>query len=719
MFLPDKLLEKAFYWGPLFVGVISLVAGVVFVQFSYEAPSSFVGKQIAGTYQKSGKDTLAPHNNVANLPTPASERNRRPENITIVEPTKKTLPAEAEDKAGLDDSQRLTRLHKDKLERLAEKELAEKELALAEQRAVQQMVAAHKTANLKAELEKSAVSAGSFAGDIGASSLLSAMAVTDLSAVSYKTHFQNQQIEKFSELAGDFSVIAFAGARFLDDGPLRILGDYNGYQLGKAGNELVAGLGNFTERQNIPLIAHKISLIGARSTLAFAGASLGVRSGAAITSDYLEEWSGEIGAVPLFILTGLANSLEGATAIKRQYEIYKIGGLLSERAVATSYKGLSRAIEKSETLIVPAAVQTALPGALRNKASSAGSCADRFYTALGQIYTTKITFLRDAAKPVSAMDSGMPGRWYFGMGRASLRSKALRRCARWKTYNSGRRKCLKWKRIAKPDIVQADPTNDQSEKEFYAFANELVRGKGRHPFVKARSPSQWVISRIATDLNMYSKQEPHPAICTGALGMMSYFDGNLARVKKHMAEVAEMALRSEQIIRVKGFRLNEALERFQRQRTIGKQLNERAAIAKGMAANETFTSDDQADVNGEMAEFEEVGAVSNLAVKVAAVDLPKTLLDFGHTVYGAGAGEELALLNDDLTRIKFVRQLYDKNRTVYSAAVNKAVYEFLHALEASMYIRRTDRIYQTLSERLFGSIEAIRSAHKAQCICAD
>lgn len=737
MFLPDKLLEKALYWGPLFVGVVSLVAGAVLIQVSYDTPSS-LNKQIA-------QHSLKPHDDAsrnqrsAELPAPVEQSNienkvpDKPEaNVTELqaEMVRKRPEMNKDAQRALKQEQRMARAR-------AERALAEKELALAEKRALEEKrgieeksslaakrdmaskkalaekAAALELSNKLAALEKSAEAAGAFAGDFGASSLVSAMAVTDYSALSFKKHAQTRQAEELSELAGKLSVRTYDGIRLLDGNPLRILVDYHGDEFGRAGKNFAAGLNYFSGRQSIPLIAHGSELIGGPASLAFAGSRIGDNSGQVIAANYLQEWSGEVGSASLFILTGLANSADSASALKRQYEIYQIGGKLAAPAVTASFKGLSRAIENSETLVVAAAVHTALPGVVGDGGAldKKGSCADRFYAALSNIYTSKIAFLGSSTKPISVMDNDLPGKWYFGSGRNSG-GKALRKCARWKTYYSGRRKCLKWERTPKSETIRSYPT-DKNEKEFYALANNLVSGKGRHSFVKPRSPSHWVINRIATDLKTYSKQEPHPAICTGALGMMSYFDGNLGKVRTHISEVAEMALRSEQIVRVKGFRLNEALDRFQRARDA-----EQPEAVSSEEGDETVSSISGEDESNQISISNDNKANGGLSVKVTVNDLSKTLYDFTDALYGSQASGEISTLDDDLSRLKFIRPLYVKYRAQYDDETNKAAYEFLHAVEASLYIRRTDRIYQKLSENLFGSIKAIRAAHKSQCKCS-
>ncbi|GJM01657.1 MAG: hypothetical protein DHS20C08_01580 [Rhodomicrobium sp.] len=409
----------------------------------------------------------------------------------------------------------------------------------------------------------------------------------------------------------------------------------------------------------------------------------------------------KLGAYPLFAMAGFANSLDGARFLKLKRDMGQLGQVIAVRGAHDGEIGLARfgqlvtsfiaeeqklqSLTEAETLGQVAGVKLAAAisplgatGRLKGVPSSAHNCPQRFYSSMKWIKSERIAYIKDVIKPISAADKSLPGRWLFPLGRV----KSAKVCQRYKYYHSGRRKCLKYSRAR---VVTGAAFLSKDEQSFFAAAGKYVRSRGRDPLVKPRSPSYWVVNRVSRDLKMYTSQPEHPAICTGVPRMIDYFEGNLKKVSAQVERIRQLSAQSENFIARRIDLLNQAL--LQSENDYGRADGEWSRIV----LSERLETRGQPPLT--------------IAIKLA------------ERLFGYATARELVSDKGAMATFKNIRTLFKSKRRFFSSEGAAAFTGLMGILEASHYVMTMNDKYQDLNLYLFGSLTSLKTAYGTHCNC--
>lgn len=727
--LPDKFIEKALYWGPLFVGVVSLVGGAVLVRvdldFKTRGNSWVIEDQVMvaktpgkrpepdATKLQSEKKT-ARDAGEAEAEAAAREKRRAEEQAREAARQRQALAQQkaeaARREAALARKRRDEATRREIEERQAALQRAEKARRMAEaQRAAQKReaaeaqrlaeLAARKAAEQRAALERKIV--------LGASERVGKRAGVEASfathAVARGLRMMGPMVRRSyagmlgKDLGGGApgrAVQMRQGAALAASGGVRLRAIAVAEGLGRQGILAYNGdfglkglIGNFNAR-----------MFGVRAAVVVPEAGNGLlraqEGGGRLQLAYL---SATVGASPLLTQAGLANSLEGAVFLKNKNRMWALGERLSQQQYSFGQAGfgmlasrvrpaLSRQKDVKEQDAVGAVARAEIAAAfgplgkpLSDDEAFAGmNCSERFYSVMQRVKAERVARIKDIIKPITSYDKSLPGKWMFAMGRARKRTV----CVRYKRYYSGRRKCIK--RAVRYSKPQGGAFLSEAEESYITAARKLVAARGRDPMVKPRSASYWVINRVATDLGRFTGQPLHPAICTGVPRMVDYFDGNLTKIKKHVAKVHEQAAAGEALLKARVLHLEGQL-----------------------------TSDEAAE------DFDDMRPriIWQGPVNVDESRPFITLIRITEAVFGFEAARLVELESGFIPALARVKKMFAGKRSRFPGGSAEAFGGTMALLEASYYIRRSDGLYEGLSTHLFGSLGELRRAYERHCGC--
>lgn len=671
MISPDKLLYKALYWGPLFVAVISLVAGAVLVRRDLDF------KLTAGSWVRAEPDVRVGDKSTSDEPLISSPQSPSP---------KEPHPA-------VDPDRRIAKMMKERL-------------------LLEQKRRGYGLAGLSGRAFGEASLPSRMPGDV---------------AVGLITSFQQRiAAETLGQRSGVFaqtdSRIQASGIELAALRGLQLATLHQGREIGQGGTLAENGMAAqmaLTQSGRKTIISEEFGAALAAGGVPWARARLSSRAyGGDAGRDFVaRETASEFGGVPLLVRAGLANSLQQAGRMKVKAHLYELGSRLSLKAAAdgvTGYQMLGQAVTafatrelltanlfEAESLGSIAGQKLAVAlgplgavGRLNELPSSAQNCPQRFHAAVQWIRAKRVANINDIIKPISARDKSLPGRWLFPLGKVKMR----RQCLRYKVYYSGRRKCLKW---SKPQKVTGAAFLSEGEQRFVRAAATYVSSRGQDPKLKPRSPSYWVINRVARDLKIYTSQPAHPAICTGVPRMLDYFEGNLGKVRKQANEFAMLEQLTDGLIAERLAAFNDRLEAMNR---------------------ETFAAREEAgeiSATGSVTKVGRTGFQLRRALGAEEKNAALMALDFTEQLYGAAAilpkGAEAR--KDPLTAFRHIRSVISDEAGRLPPALLTQFRGLIGLLEAVYYVNRLNRHYQDLSIYLFGSLDGLRAAYEANCTC--
>jgi hypothetical protein len=662
MSLPDKLLEKAFYWGPLFVGIVSLIVGVIFARTvgNVEGEIPIAKLQLDGTNKSISQP---PSKLIAKTKTditaekPAQKEHLDNRSNDVQKDTKHALNSKAVKKPIDDDSVG------DAQKMISPKKPSEEQIVRV---TVPQLVSLHSAQiGAHAPLAMTGFKQSTFRSTrIGLEH-----SGAELAQWGQLSH---SGLTKSIERTGYVSVMA--GAETL------------GNTLGDRGHNFIQGLSVIKSRSIRPLVAYYSEKIGQNFITSYRGLDLSGNGGSKLQKSFLTSRAIQLGGVSAFASSGLNKTTNGSETLFKEFKISSLvssaGETLGQDISIKHLKGVNRAVVHAEqmkqvALALAIPEELALKGKNSNLAQSNLPCSKRFYEALQDLRSTKISAIRTVAKPLSKIDKTLPGRWIFSP--PSFRTQ--RACKKYKYKKSGRRKCVKWGKA-----VPKNTAYTLEEKDYILTAQKIISGRGRHPVIKPRSPSHWVINIVAQNLNSYSSQKPHPALCTGALGMVDYFEGNLKRFKKHMTSIATLNEQSKAHILNQVERLNASLKNQSALKTISAEIDSVTQNQKIIVS-----SYDPLTVNGQA---------------VAAL-------------FGEDVGLEILSRDKFIDQLKLTRSLIKSRKPHIHASTYAQFLRLATLLEATYYIQKTHDKYKVLEQKLFGSLRGIRIAHTSHCNCSN
>jgi hypothetical protein len=126
---------------------------------------------------------------------------------------------------------------------------------------------------------------------------------------------------------------------------------------------------------------------------------------------------------------------------------------------------------------------------------SAAACASRYHAALQRVRTGEVAGLLTAYEALGEADTALAGRWQFA-------------------------------------------ASGSDEGRVRASLDALVKGRGASPDYRSRGRLGWLVRRIAYDFARYTAQAEHPALCTGTMEMLAFYNDRLAPLHRRREEVA-------------------------------------------------------------------------------------------------------------------------------------------------------------------------------------
>lgn len=647
MSLPEKLLEKAFYWGPLFVGIVSLIVGVVFVR----AVTDVDGEIPLAKLQLNGSEI-----SVANI------HNKSPSKIAVKVKNPNSLQQEHSQKnkqLALSSTITKKNLKQDVATKDTQKTFVESKKREAQivRVTIPQLVSLH-----SAQIGANAPLAISGLRETTLRPLVIGFRHTG-SELAYWGNLSQFGLKKSVDRGGYISVMAQAEA------------------LGNRGQDFIEGLTTIKARAIRPLIVHYSEKIGQDFLASYDGLERSGENGSHIQTMFLSGQGEQLGALSANVTSGFSLTTTGSEKLFKEFKITQISQNLGEEISLKNLKGVNRAVVHAEQMKI---VTLALAGSgklsLNEKNTKLDksnlTCSSRFYAALQDLRSTKISSIRNVAKPISKIDKSLPGKWIFSPPAFKTRSI----CKKYKYRKSGKRRCVKWGKS-----VANNSSYTPEEKDYILAAQKFITGRGRHPMVKPRSPSHWVINIVAQNLNSYSSQKAHPALCTGALGMVDYFEGNLTRFKKHMTSISTLNEQSKTHILNQVSRLNASIKSRSSIATISAEID---SVTQNQKIH--ISSYDPLTVNGQA---------------VAAL-------------FGEDVGLEILSRDEFIDALKLTRTLITSRKPHIHASTYAQFMRLATILEASYYIQKSHDKYKMLEQKLFGSLRGIRTAHTSHCNCS-
>ena len=286
-------------------------------------------------------------------------------------------------------------------------------------------------------------------------------------------------------------------------------------------------------------------------------------------------------------------------------------------------------------------------------------CAGGYYGALQQIRANAELKISDKLKLAAKPDPALPQSWLFSP-KPERRSRRLRRSS--------------------PDITASSPTD--RERAVFTEAGKLVRA-GRDPALSTSVDLGWALGKVAGDLDGYLAQPANAAICTGAPGMIGYYEKRLEALPKHGERLTRLAADAKAVAREKA---EIALQ-------TARELPDGAATW---------------------------GSLTPVATKAM------TLGDEGLKGLTLSLAELAALPAEVLGKVKDAATPYEALAQVREAgfetegmpeAVRKAVRNALIALDAAARLEVVQQRHMEIQRAFEGRIRAIRDAHSAHCTC--
>jgi len=270
------------------------------------------------------------------------------------------------------------------------------------------------------------------------------------------------------------------------------------------------------------------------------------------------------------------------------------------------------------------------------------NCAQAYYGAITKVREANSDAMGAALKRARSRDRSRPGGWLFRPADENSATRKLNRMAR-----------------------------------------VFVRSRGIDPEMSSQRNYGWVSQKVATDLRGYLKQDAHPAICTGAIGFVGFFDG-----------------------RMKDF--------WQRAERFSKAANDARAIAVEKVAKAS-------DIVSATPQSSETSAEIVSSTNTAAPQKPQlqALISRLAALTDDGAlKDDVAQSPSPYATLKVMSAWLKKKKDPplakdQTAALRRA----LGAIEAAEYLGLVAGQYQDLRNTIEGSIVAIRDAHGAHCRC--
>jgi hypothetical protein len=315
-------------------------------------------------------------------------------------------------------------------------------------------------------------------------------------------------------------------------------------------------------------------------------------------------------------------------------------------------------------------------------------CAGNYYTALQEISKAGGSDLANLIRTMAKRDPAIPTTPLFRVPLGGDISGSASRCVRYEVQwdvigYRWRRICVRHAREPVNTRAIATPGISQEERRILLNAASILRSGGADPKLTPDGSFGWVSGKVAQDLRLYLVQDKHPALCTGAIQFTEYYSKRLSGLKKHISSVLEAGASA---------------------RSVAKR---RVDAVKREAAS--FTG----------------GHPGIGFLPLRAIGYPVSSTDDSIRGLILTLAPYAGLAKDDLDRIASAANEFEMLKAVREAMDGRALPDALAKtltpsfalIEAAYYLKLVERRYQQLKTGYIGSLEGIRAAHDAHCVC--
>ena len=309
-------------------------------------------------------------------------------------------------------------------------------------------------------------------------------------------------------------------------------------------------------------------------------------------------------------------------------------------------------------------------------------CAGAFHEEIVRLRESRIKRMKPVLEAGRTQDRARPGRWLFRPPVAVTRTRRV--CRRWvRVWDERRwrwrRRCARWSRVTR--TVKPGAGLSKADGKIFRFARRFVTARGSDPELSKKRHFGWVSHRVATDLRGYVKQDRHPAICTGAVALVGYFDKRMGDVRTRADKIADHARKARQL-----------------------------AIDKLEAAREARRSDPGGHPGW--------GAMPlSLPHRDSAVPLKTLVVETAMLTGHQALLEEVKAAETAFAGLRAMKGAWKKATKDLPATTRTRLATALAAIEAADYLHVVAGHYRNIAETIGGSLTDIRSAHAKHCRC--
>ncbi len=319
---------------------------------------------------------------------------------------------------------------------------------------------------------------------------------------------------------------------------------------------------------------------------------------------------------------------------------------------------------------------------------SVRDCAGDYYKALQKISEDGGSELTKLITTFTRREAALPSKPIFridlGRESADQSSRCVRYERQWDVIGyRWRQVCMRYAREeARAPAISASGIS-REERQVLLNAAALLRTGGADPKLTPKGSFGWVSGKVAQDLRHYLKQDKHPALCTGAIQFTEYYSKHLSGLKKHIGSILKTNASARGIAKQKV----DAVKR------------EAASLPGGHPGIGLLPL--RAIGNG--ASGDEDSIRSLILTLAPYAGLARDDLD------------RIAKAGDELEMLKAVKAAMDASAR--PDAVARTVMPAFALIESAYYLGLAEERYRQLNRGYIGSLEAIRAAHDAHCVC--
>jgi hypothetical protein len=331
-------------------------------------------------------------------------------------------------------------------------------------------------------------------------------------------------------------------------------------------------------------------------------------------------------------------------------------------------------------------------------------CAADFYAAVQEIRGRQTPIMSTAIENAMAEVAGLSGRWMYGPPDrvAPTASVDTRKCVQWAASQDSitgekKRTCKKYKGPALADT--ANDAGEATDAEALKFAETFIRSKLRIKAFEKKRALRFQVSDLMNSMRFFLEQPSHPFICIGTPKMLEYYTSNTQTFAKALERINRAADRAnvaaaERVAATTGT-ATAALTPTLLSTAHASEADGRLRAAIERLAQYVLVPGDAQSVAGTtepMLAFQKLDEF---------MTVQPTISPTSDTASGGEApADQIMPLDPQLL------------------ARREASREALSMLEVAVVLDAARRRFRQFEEATYGTIAAVRAAHKKACTCS-